>query len=73
MVKIKVNIEDHFYYLSRLLLARILTIIKVSSQDAIHISLDLKKRLVNMKREEVTQDELLNEIFLLMQEKGYGD
>ena len=45
-VKIKVHIEEHFYVFSRFLMSRILTLIKIKEKDAIKITLDIKRELV---------------------------
>ncbi len=45
-VKIKVHLEEHFYVFSRFLMSRILTLIKIRERDAIKITLDIKKELV---------------------------
>ncbi len=45
-VKIKVQLEDHFYVFSRFLMSRILTLIKIKERDAVKITLDIKKHFV---------------------------
>lgn len=45
-VKVKVMIEDHFYVFSRFLMSRILTLIKIKEKDAVKITLDIKRELV---------------------------
>jgi len=46
LVKVKVFLEDHYYVLSRFLMSRILTLIKVPEKDAIKMTLEVKKHLV---------------------------
>jgi hypothetical protein len=46
LVKVKVSIEDHFYVFSRFLISRVLTFIKVKEKDAIKMTLEVKKILV---------------------------
>ena len=53
-VKIKVHLEEHFYVFSRFLMSRILTLIKIRERDAIKITLDIKKELVEQLRIEIT-------------------
>ena len=48
LVKVKVYLDDHFYIFSRFLISRILTLIMVKEKDAIRMTLDVKKRLVEM-------------------------
>jgi 2-phosphoglycerate kinase len=70
-VKIKVSIEDHFYVFSRFLLSRILTLIKVNEKDAIKVTLDIKKELVEQARTELTQTELEAVLFRKMGDSLY--
>jgi len=53
LVKVKVNLEDHFYVFSRFLVSRILTLIKIKEKDAIRITLELKKHLVEQNKLEI--------------------
>jgi len=57
-VKIKVTLQDHFYVFSRFLMSRILTLLKVNEKDAIKITLDIKKELVEQGLTSVSQQEL---------------
>jgi len=49
-----VHIENHFYVFSRFLMSRILTLIKIDEKDAIEITLDIKKELVEQSRIELS-------------------
>ncbi len=51
---------------SRFLLSRILTLIKVNEKDAIKVTLDIKKELVENARTELTQTELEEVLFRKM-------
>ena len=62
-MKIKVQLEDHFYVFSRFLMSRILTLIKVKEKDAVKITLDIKKHFVEDNKVEVTQAELEQVLF----------
>lgn len=53
-VKIKVTLQDHFYVFSRFLMSRILTLIKIKEKDAVKITLDIKRELVEQARNELT-------------------
>lgn len=67
-VKLKVSLENHFYVFSRFLMSRILTLIKIRERDAIKITLDIKKELVEQLRIEVTQQELEEVLFRKIEE-----
>ncbi|EFA76300.1 hypothetical protein PPL_10063 [Heterostelium album PN500] len=71
-VKVKVRLEDHYYVLSRFLISRVLNVTQVDAADSVKISLELKKRLVDQGRLTLTQSELENELFTLLQSYGYG-
>ena len=58
LVKVKVYLADHFYIFSRFLISRVLTLIKVKEKDAIRMTLDVKKRLVEENKLEISQGEL---------------
>ena len=53
LVKIKVNIKDHFYVFSRFLMSRVLTLVKVEEKDAVKITLEIKKELVEQSKLEI--------------------
>ncbi|KAL6057898.1 2-phosphoglycerate kinase [Balamuthia mandrillaris] len=71
-VKVKVHLEDHYYILSRFIVSRTLTLTHVNPEDAIKISLQLKKELVDQGKLETTQEELEAQLFKIMESKGYG-
>ncbi|KAK5582212.1 hypothetical protein RB653_003795 [Dictyostelium firmibasis] len=71
-VKVKVQLENHYYVLSRFLISRVLNVTKVDAADSVKISLALKKTLVDQGRLTITQPELENELFKLLQAYGYG-
>ncbi|KAM9953688.1 hypothetical protein ACTFIR_008779 [Dictyostelium discoideum] len=71
-VKVKVQLENHYYVLSRFLISRVLNVTKVDAADSVKISLALKKTLVDQGRLTITQSELENELFKLLQSYGYG-
>ena len=54
LVKVKVYLEDHFYIFSRFLISRVLTLIKVKEKDAVRMTLDVKKRLVEENKLEIS-------------------
>ena len=63
LVKVRVWLSaDHHYILSRFLVSRMLTVTKVGSSDAISISLDLKKLLIDMEREDVHRQEVCSRV-----------
>jgi 2-phosphoglycerate kinase len=66
MIRIKVHIENHFYFLSRYLISRILKMIKISEFHAVKIALDIKKRIVTQDKIEISQEELEQLIFKMM-------
>lgn len=75
-IKIKVWLGDHhehYYILSRYLICRILTFIRVPQDKAIKIALDLKKWLVDNGNFEINQDELEHLLFKFLIDAGYGD
>ena len=63
LIKVKVNLKEHFYVFSRFLMSRILTLIKVDDKEAIKITLDIKKYFVENNKTEVTQEELEQVLF----------
>ncbi|EGG24670.1 hypothetical protein DFA_02914 [Cavenderia fasciculata] len=72
-VKVKVRLEDHYYVLSRFLISRVLNVTKVDAADSVKISLELKKRLVDQGRLQISQADLESELFTLLQAYGYGN
>jgi tRNA uridine 5-carbamoylmethylation protein Kti12 len=72
-VKVKVSLENHYYVLSRFIVSRILTAVNVNFTDSLKISLELKKRLVDLNRLDVTQAELEQHLFMIMRNCGYGE
>lgn len=72
-VKVRIHLSDHHYYvLSRFLLSRMLTAARIDYSHALRIALDLKKRLVDKGRFDVSQQELQTELFDLLSHRGYG-
>jgi len=71
-VKIKVLIAQHYYIFSRFLVSRILTLIKIQQKDAIKITLNLKKYLVDENKLEIEQPKLEEYLFKIMTSFGYG-
>eukprot|EP00743_Colponemidia_sp_Colp-15_P003249 GILK01003510.1.p1 GENE.GILK01003510.1~~GILK01003510.1.p1 ORF type:complete len:357 (+),score=61.21 GILK01003510.1:98-1168(+) len=71
-VKVSVWIEDHFFVLSRFLVSRILNVTKVNPGDSTKIALELKKRLVDEDKLNVTTAELESYLFQIMEKYGYG-
>jgi 2-phosphoglycerate kinase len=64
---------QHYYVLSRFLLARMLTAAKVPKKKATQIMLELKKKLVDEERLDISQKQLEEEIFSLLRQNGYGE
>lgn len=62
--------KKHYYVLSRFLLARMLTAARVPKKTATQIMLELKKRLVDEGRLDVTQKQLEHEVFSLLELNG---
>ncbi|KAF1335453.1 hypothetical protein FI667_g1017, partial [Globisporangium splendens] len=54
-VKVRVWVSDHFYVLSRYLVCRALVSTKINSKDAVQISLDLKRTLVDLGLTDIVQ------------------
>ena len=73
IVKVKVYLADHFYIFSRFLISRVLTLIKVKEKDAIRMTLDVKKRLVEENKLEISQGELEQMLFDVLLDSGYGE
>jgi hypothetical protein len=73
LVKVKVYLADHFYIFSRFLISRVLTLIKVKEKDAIRMTLDVKKRLVEENKLEISQGELEQMLFDVLLDSGYGE
>ncbi len=72
-VKVKVSLDNHYYVLSRFIVSRILTAVNVNFTDSLKISLELKKRLVDLNRLDVTQAELEQHLFMIMRNCSYGE
>eukprot|EP01113_Clastostelium_recurvatum_P033290 TRINITY_DN4384_c0_g1_i4.p1 TRINITY_DN4384_c0_g1~~TRINITY_DN4384_c0_g1_i4.p1 ORF type:complete len:600 (-),score=149.07 TRINITY_DN4384_c0_g1_i4:32-1774(-) len=72
-VKVRVWLEDHYYVLSRFLISRVLNVTKVNSADSVKIALELKKRLVDEGILNVSQGDMENLLFHIMQSYGYGE
>eukprot|EP01022_Parablepharisma_sp_SALTPOND_P001928 TRINITY_DN1079_c0_g1_i1.p3 TRINITY_DN1079_c0_g1~~TRINITY_DN1079_c0_g1_i1.p3 ORF type:complete len:401 (+),score=68.05 TRINITY_DN1079_c0_g1_i1:9908-11110(+) len=71
-VKIKVSVGEHHFIFSRFLVSRILTLIKIQQKDAIKITLNLKKYLVDENLLELEQPKLEEYLFKIMTSFGYG-
>jgi len=72
-VKVKVWLEDHYYILSRFLVSRVLNVTQVDPAGSVRIALELKKRLVDQGIFEVSQAEMENQLFQILQSYGYGN
>lgn len=70
--QVLVYIKDHYYVFSRYLICCALVSTKVLPQDAVRISLELKKTLVDSNRLSVTQNELERYLVQVMHLFGYG-
>lgn len=71
-IKVKVWLEDHYYIMSRFIVSRMLTLIKVSPEDAIKVALELKKDLVDQGLLSLTQADLEKHLFRIMETRSYG-
>ncbi len=71
-VKIKVLLGEHHFIFSRFLVSRILTLIKIQQKDAIKITLNLKKFLVDENLLELQQPKMEEYLFKIMTSFGYG-
>lgn len=72
-VKVRVNLSDrHYYILSRFLISRVLMATKIASGHAVKIALALKKHLVDRGILELSQADLEDRLFRLLQLE-YGD
>jgi 2-phosphoglycerate kinase len=71
LVKVKVFLEDHFYIFSRFLISRVLRLIKVKEKDSIRLTLEVKKSLVAENKLEISQAELEERLFLILNKSGY--
>ena len=78
-VKVRVWLKDplegateHYYVLSRFLVSRMLAVTQMQYRDAIRLALELKKRLVDRQRLDLTQEEVDAQLFDLMRANGYG-
>ncbi|CAI5517011.1 unnamed protein product [Closterium sp. Naga37s-1] len=65
--------EDHYYVLSRFLIARMLTVTRMPHVVATKVALELKKLLVDHGLLDVSQGDLERNLFALMRRRGYGD
>lgn len=72
-VKVRVWVDDHFYVLSRYLLCRALVSTKINSRDAVQISLDLKRTLVDLGLTDIVQEQFEDFLYKTMQVFGYGE
>jgi len=73
-VKVRVWLSNrHYYVLSRFLMSRVLTAIKVDYGQAIRIALDLKKELVDKEALDISQEVMENDLFMLLNKFGYGE
>ncbi|KAA8493677.1 2-phosphoglycerate kinase [Porphyridium purpureum] len=69
-VKVRVWIDGHYHVLSRFLLTRLLCMCRVPSKTALRVALDLKKRLVDERKFDLSHTELQSKLFELMAEYG---
>ncbi|GJP47163.1 hypothetical protein CLOM_g6390 [Closterium sp. NIES-68] len=65
--------DDHYYVLSRFLIARMLTVTRMPHVVATKVALELKKLLVDHGLLDVSQGDLERNLFALMRRRGYGD
>ncbi|TMW60476.1 hypothetical protein Poli38472_000518 [Pythium oligandrum] len=72
-VKVRVWVQDHFYVLSRYLVCRALVSTKITSRDAVQISLDLKRTLVDLGLTDIVQEQFEDFLYKTMQVFGYGE
>uniref|UniRef100_A0AAV1T4R2 2-phosphoglycerate kinase n=1 Tax=Peronospora matthiolae TaxID=2874970 RepID=A0AAV1T4R2_9STRA len=72
-VKVRVWVEDHVYVLSRYLLCRALVSAKINSRDAVQISLDLKRTLVDLNVTDIGQEQFEDFLYKTMLVFGYGE
>eukprot|EP00762_Andalucia_godoyi_P002029 ANDGO_02471.mRNA.1 2-phosphoglycerate kinase len=73
-IKTRVWIDTHYYVLSRFLLSRILTTIRIPETSAVGIALDVKKALIDAGKLDISQTEFEHDhLFELMRSSGYGD
>lgn len=72
-VKVRVWVEDHVYVVSRYLLCRALVSAKISSRDAVQISLDLKRTLVDLNLTDIMQEQFEDFLYKTMLVYGYGE
>jgi len=72
-IKVRVTLGEHFYVLSRFLVSRMLTLCKIPHLDAVKISKDLKKHLVEANKLEIPQEEVNDILFEFMRIYNYGE
>ncbi|CAH0491020.1 unnamed protein product [Peronospora farinosa] len=72
-VKVRVWVEDHVYVLSRYLLCRALVSAKINSRDAVQISLDLKRTLVDLNITDIGQEQFEDFLYKTMLVFSYGE
>ena len=73
LIKIKIKLENHYYIFSRFLISRLLNLIKVKPRDAIRITLNLKKFLVEENLLEIDQENMNSYLFKIMNSLNYGE
>ncbi|XP_062001028.1 uncharacterized protein LOC133718219 [Rosa rugosa] len=75
-VKVKVWLGDHaehYYVFSRFLLCQNLTVTKIPNHISIKIALDLKKLLVDNSLLDVSQSDLEENLFKIMEQRGFRE
>jgi len=72
-IKVRVTLGEHFYVLSRFLVSRMLTLCKIPHLDAVKISKDLKKHLVEANKLDLPQEEANEILFEFMKIYNYGE
>jgi hypothetical protein len=73
-VKVRVWLDEHYFVLSRFLTSRGLTAVGVPYEQAIKISLELKKRIVDSEPTlDVKQAQVEEILFRLFAEHGYSE
>ena len=72
-VKIKVYLDDHNYFiLSRFQLSRMLTFCQIPNSDAVRLSLEVKKLLVDANEHEIREDRLRERVFQAVTKNHFG-
>ncbi|KPI87116.1 hypothetical protein ABL78_3828 [Leptomonas seymouri] len=74
VIKLKVHLSSaHYYVLSRFLLSKMLMFCRIPEDDAVRISLEVKKHFVNQEQTSITQEELEAYLQSAMTSFGYSE